>query len=37
VDVQAVTLFVNDADFQLYVGDVREQLRQLSLFAEATP
>jgi DNA modification methylase len=29
VDVQAVTLFVNDSDFQLYVGDVREQLRQL--------
>jgi DNA modification methylase len=24
-----MTLFVNDADFQLYVGDVREQLREL--------
>jgi DNA modification methylase len=29
VDVPTVTLFVNDSDFQLYVGDVREQLRQL--------
>jgi DNA modification methylase len=29
MDGCAVTLFVNDTDFQLYVGDVREQLAQL--------